>query len=365
MRKVAKIVIAAISLVLGFVTGQWVIHSAALTEIFPNIALIKGFWKLLIYGFSTVLFGIIFYFLYTLLWKHGSKVIRNLGETITENPPTQIISGALGLLAGLILAYFVSSIFRYFENSVVSVALSIVTYAFFGTLGLLVGSKMVTNVEFSAFDFKKKVSTKKENTAIAKVLDTSAIIDGRIVEISKTGFIEGELVVPAFVLDELRHIADSSDDLTRAKGRRGLDLVNELKELKSISLILTDKDYKDVQEVDIKLLHLASDLGGAVITTDYNLNKVALLKQIPVLNVNDLSNAVKPNALPGQSFALEIIKEGKEIEQGVGYLEDGTMVVVDQAKSHVGQILEVEVTGSLQTPAGRMIFAKIKEGEDA
>lgn len=365
MRKVASYIIAAISLVLGFLTGQWVIQSSAMAEILPSIVLVKGFWKLLIYGFATILFGIIYFFLYTFLWKRGSKVIRSLGETITENPPTQIISGSLGLLAGLILAYFVSSIFRYLDNNLISVVLSIVTYAFFGTLGLLVGSKMVSNLELPSFDFKRKLSHKAEKTVVPKVLDTSAIIDGRIVEISKTGFIEGELVVPSFVLDELRHIADSSDDLTRAKGRRGLDFVNELKEITNISLILTDKDFKDVDEVDIKLLHLASDLGGAVITTDYNLNKVALLKRIPVLNVNDLSNAVKPNALPGQSFTLDIIKEGKEVEQGVGYLEDGTMVVVDQAKSFVGQTLEVEVTSSLQTPAGRMIFAKIKEDENA
>lgn len=363
MRKVAKIAIAAISLVLGFITGQWVIQSAAVADIFPGLVLIKGFLKLLIYGFASVLFGIIYYFVYNFMWKHGSKVIRNLGDSITQNPPTQIIGGSLGLLAGMILAYFVSSIFRYLDNNVLSVALSVVTYAFFGTLGLLVGSKLATSVEFPNFDFKRKVQVKQTKTPVPKVLDTSAIIDGRIVEISRTGFIEGELVVPNFVLNELRHIADSSDDLTRAKGRRGLDFVNELKEIGNISLSITDRDFKEVEEVDIKLLHLASELGGAVITTDYNLNKVALLRQIPVLNVNDLSNAVKPNALPGQNFTLEIIKEGKEVEQGVGYLEDGTMVVVDQAKSHVGEILNVEVTSSLQTPAGRMIFAKIKEEE--
>lgn len=361
MRNIARIVIAIISLILGFLIGQWILGSADLLALFPQLSLAKGLLKLLIYGFITIIFALIFYIVFHFLWKHGSKAIKNLAEVIAEQPPLQIIGGSVGLLVGLIIAYFVSNIYSTVYD-VLNVFLSVIIYTFFGSLGLIVGSRLAYSSEFPPMDIKRKISTKVNGaTTRAKVLDTSAIIDGRIVEIAKTGFIEGDFIVPSFVLKELRHIADSADDLTRAKGRRGLDYVNELKEISFISLSVSDRDFKDVDEVDVKLLHLAQELSGAVITTDYNLNKVAVLQRIPVLNVNDLSNAVKPNALPGEVFLLEILKEGKEQDQGVGYLQDGTMVVVDQGRHHLGEQRLVEVTSSLQTPAGRMIFAKIKE----
>ncbi len=360
MRNIARAIIAIVSLILGFLIGQWILGSADLAVFFPQLAQVSGLLKLLIYGFLTIVIAIIFYILFNLLWKHGSKAIRNLAEVIAEKPPLQIIGGSIGLLVGLIIAYFVSNIYNT-VYPVLNLFLSVIIYTFFASLGLIVGSRLAHSSEFPPMDIKKKIINKANGGAKAKVLDTSAIIDGRIVEIAKTGFIEGEFLVPSFVLKELRHIADSSDDLTRAKGRRGLDYVNELKEISFINLTISDRDFKDVDEVDLKLLHLAQELGGAVITTDYNLNKVAVLQRIPVLNVNDLSNAVKPNALPGEVFLLEILKEGKELDQGVGYLQDGTMVVVDQGKYHLNEQRLVEVTSSLQTPAGRMIFAKIKE----
>lgn len=360
MRNIANYVIAIISLTLGFLFGQWILSSTDLAVLFPKIVAQRGFIRLIIYGSTSLLSALIFYILLSLLWKYGSKHVKSLADTIGDKPPLQIIGGSVGLLVGLIVAFFVSNIFSN-VYSALNVLLSVITYTFFGTLGLIVGSRMAYSPEFPHFNIKSKIHEKNNLLAKAKVLDTSAIIDGRIVEIAKTGFIEGELVVPSFVLKELRHIADSADDLTRAKGRRGLDYINELKEMDYVSLTITDKDFKDVDEVDVKLLHLAMELKGAVITTDYNLNKVAILQRIPVLNVNDLSNAVKPNALPGESFLLEILKEGKEADQGVGYLHDGTMVVVDQGKNYLSQERLVEVTSSLQTPAGRMIFAKIKE----
>lgn len=363
MRNIARIIIAIISLILGFLFGQWVLQSTDLAVLFPSLVQTKGFLRLVIYGFNTFVFAIIFYILFSFLWKHGSKAIKNLAELIGEKPPLQIIGGSVGLIVGLIAAFFVSNIYSNI-NSALSVLLSVITYTFFGTLGLIVGSRLAYPSEFPPIDLKRKAPAKNHKGAMPKVLDTSAIIDGRIVEIAKTGFIEGDFIVPAFVLKELRHIADSSDDLTRAKGRRGLDYINEMKEINFITLNITDRDFKDVDEVDVKLLHLATELKGAVITTDYNLNKIALLQRIPVLNVNDLSNAVKPNALPGESFLIEVIKEGKESDQGVGYLHDGTMVVIDQGKHYLGEQRVVEVTSSLQTPAGRMIFAKIKEDQN-
>lgn len=363
MRNIAQIVTAIISLILGFLFGQWVLGSTDLAIAFPSFSQTTGILRLVIYGFSTLLFAIILYILFSFLWKRGSKTIKNLAEVISEKPPLQIIGGSVGLLVGLIAAFFVSNIYSNIYSAL-SVLLSVITYTFFGTLGLIVGSRLVYTSDFPPLDLKRKGSVKVGKGAMPKVLDTSAIIDGRIVEISKTGFIEGEFVVPTFVLKELRHIADSADDLTRAKGRRGLDYINELKEISFIMLTITDRDFKDVDEVDVKLLHLAMELKGAVITTDYNLNKIAVLQRIPVLNVNDLSNAVKPNALPGESFLIEVMKEGKEAEQGVGYLHDGTMVVIDQGKYYLGQQKVVEVTSSLQTPAGRMIFAKIKEDQN-
>lgn len=360
MRNIARYVIAIISLTLGFLFGQWILESADLALLFPKLAQSHGLVYIFVYAFITLTSALILFILFSILWKHGSKYVKTLAETIGDKPPLQIIGGSVGLLVGLIVAFFVSNIYSDVYN-VLNVFLSVITYTFFGTLGLIVGSRMAHSPDFPPFELQKRPVKKSVKGARAKVLDTSAIIDGRIVEIAKTGFIEGELFVPSFVLKELRHIADSSDDLTRAKGRRGLDYVNELKEIEFIKLTITDRDFKDVDEVDVKLLHLAMEEDGAVITTDYNLNKVAVLQRIPVLNVNDLSNAVKPNALPGETFMLEILKEGKEADQGVGYLHDGTMVVVDQGKHYLNKERLVEVTSSLQTPAGRMIFAKIKE----
>jgi len=194
-----------------------------------------------------------------------------------------------------------------------------------------------------------------------KILDTSVIIDGRIVDICKTQFIEGTLLIPRFVLRELQHIADSLDVLRRNKGRRGLDKLRELQELPDIDVQVIDEDYPDIQEVDAKLIRLARELNAKIITNDFNLNKVAELQGVTVLNINDLANALKPIVLPGETMTIKIIKEGKEFNQGVGYLDDGTMVVVENGRQFLGQTVLVEVTSTLQTAAGRMIFTRIKE----
>ncbi|OUC16213.1 MAG: hypothetical protein B0A82_02870 [Alkalinema sp. CACIAM 70d] len=196
--------------------------------------------------------------------------------------------------------------------------------------------------------------------ASAKVLDTSSIIDGRIAEILATGFLEGQLLVPHFVLQELQQVADASNDQKRARGRRGLDILNQMRSKYPDRVVIHPADYEDIPTVDAKLVRLAMDINGALVTTDYNLNKVARVQQVAVLNLNDLSQAIRPSYLPGDSLDLKILKEGKEPAQGIGYLDDGTMVVVEDGRSYVGGELEVVVTSALQTSAGRMIFAKPK-----
>jgi uncharacterized protein YacL len=195
------------------------------------------------------------------------------------------------------------------------------------------------------------------------LVDTSAIIDGRIADICEAGFVQGTLMLPRFVLDELRHIADSPDALRRNRGRRGLDILNRLQKESPVPVQITDSDFEDIQEVDSKLVKLASTYGCPIITNDFNLNRVAELEGVRVLNINQLANAVKSVVLPGEEMAIRIIQEGKEIGQGVGFLDDGTMVVVEGGRRHLNEEIEIVVTRVLQTVAGRMIFAQPKAND--
>lgn len=360
MRSAVRLILAVLSLVFGFLTNYLVMSTKFLDTVAPS--LLVGNVRYVVMAVGSILFALIFYILFHFLFIHGSAFIRNLAESVTKKTPSQIIGGTLGLLLGIVIAFFISQLYNFIQINLISTFLAILTYLFFGYLGTVVGFRFLENVQ-GLPEIAKRLSNRPSKAAqgMVKVLDTSAIIDGRIVDICRTGFLEGELVVAEFVLKELRHIADSSDDLTRVKGRRGLDFIKELQEIPQVHLSISSRDFTDTNEVDIKLLKLATELKGAVITNDYNLNKVASLQNIKVLNVNDLSNAVKPNAIPGETFAIEVIKRGKEAEQGVGYLSDGTMIVIDKAKNRIGEELMVEVTSVLQTPAGRMIFAKIKE----
>ncbi len=191
-------------------------------------------------------------------------------------------------------------------------------------------------------------------------MDTSAIIDGRILDIFKSGFVDGTIVVPEFVLTELRHVADSADDLKRQRGRRGLDILNRLQSELRIEVKVVDKDYDHIDEVDAKLVKLAFDMGAKIVTNDFNLNKIAQFQGVSVLNVNELANAVKTVLLPGEEMEILILKEGKESNQGVGYLDDGTMIVVQGGKRYIGENKSIMVTSVLQTAAGKMVFAKPK-----
>ncbi|HEY9908856.1 MAG TPA: PIN/TRAM domain-containing protein [Thermosynechococcaceae cyanobacterium] len=194
--------------------------------------------------------------------------------------------------------------------------------------------------------------------ASTKILDTSSIIDGRIEELLQTGFLEGQILVPQFVLQELQQVADASNDQKRVRGRRGLDVLNRMKETYADRILIHPAAYDDVATVDAKLVRLAQDINGTLMTNDFNLSKVATVQKVPVLNVNDLSQVMRPSYLPGDSLDLKILREGKEPTQGIGYLNDGTMVVVEDGRDHVGAELQVTVTSALQTSAGRMIFAR-------
>ena len=191
-----------------------------------------------------------------------------------------------------------------------------------------------------------------------RILDTSVIIDGRIADICETGFVDGTLVVPQFVLRELQQVADSADSLRRNRGRRGLDILQRIQKMAGVDVIVSDADFPDVKEVDLKLIELAKTLHGKIVTNDFNLNKVAQLRGVDVLNINELANSLKPVVLPGEAMKVFILKEGKEYNQGVAYLDDGTMVVVDNARPMIGKTIDVVVTSVLQTTAGKMIFGR-------
>lgn len=274
--------------------------------------------------------------------EKAEKVMHNL--TLYE-----LALCAIGLIVGLIVANLLS--IALMKIQIIGIPLTIMTNILFGSAGVFLAlSKRNENI----------LEDRKKRVHHSKILDTSVIIDGRILGICRTGFIEGELIVPDFVLEELRHLADAHDDLIRAKGRRGLDVLNYLKK-DSITPVKTVKTKYDASiEVDERLMQYAKDEKACIITNDYNLNKVASIKGISILNINDLSNALKPLAVTGEEMTVKIVKEGKENGQGVGYLDDGTMVVVEGAYKDKGCEVDIVVTSVLQTSAGRMIFAKSK-----
>ena len=229
---------------------------------------------------------------------------------------------------------------------------------FLGYMGVVIGGQKA-----EWFEPARIVAAFRDSSRLHqyKVLDTSVIIDGRIADICETGFLEGTLVVPQFVLRELQQVADSSDSLKRNRGRRGLDILQKMQKMAGVAVQIVETDFPEIREVDLKLIELARKLGGKIVTNDFNLNKVAQLRGVPVLNINELANSLKPVVLPGELMKVFIIKEGKEQGQGVGYLDDGTMVVVDQAKKALGRTIEVSVTSVLQTTAGKMIFCRWPE----
>ncbi|PKN32493.1 MAG: PIN domain nuclease [Deltaproteobacteria bacterium HGW-Deltaproteobacteria-19] len=264
-----------------------------------------------------------------------------------------VIGMIIGLLIAVILAYGLNFVGKIQENQQILPWVYVILTGTLGYLGLVLGTKKVE--EFSFFG----TGAAKEPVDY-RILDTSVIIDGRIADIAETGFLEGRLIVPRFVLDELQYIADSSDSLKRSRGRRGLDVLNRMQRTGGITIDVVDQDFPKIKSVDAKLVALAKKSDGKIITNDFNLNKVAELQGIKILNVNELANALKPVVLPGEMMTVKIIKEGKEQGQGVGYLDDGTMIIVDNGQKHIGSTVDAMVTSVLQTTAGRMIFSEMK-----
>ncbi len=293
-------------------------------------------------------------------------------ETLIKLPAMDLLFGSLGMIVGLVISYLVTMPLQDINIHIVSQVLPIFITIFLGYLGFRVGFRR--REEFSSLlktgkkEKAKPAQTEDEmekSISRPKILDTSVIIDGRIADICSTGFLEGTLVIPQFVLGELQHIADSSDTLKRNRGRRGLDVLNRIQKELPIKVEIFDGDFEEIAEVDSKLIKLAKKTNGIVVTNDFNLNKVCDLQQVPVLNINDLANAVKPVVLPGEELTVQVIKDGKEQRQGIAYLDDGTMIVVEEGRDYIGKTIEVIITSVLQTSAGRMIFAKPKTLEKA
>ena len=325
--------------------------------------------KYIYYG-AIALIGLIMAILGVIFAPHLGKSFEKVTERIVAGfsamATAEIISRIIGLITGLIIASLIGIFLA--KIDIIGTYIAIIIALLMAYLGWRVGGKVATdglvprNKE-QHYQPSRKLrleNTEKKWRIPPKVLDTSVIIDGRIADIYRTGFLEGELVIANFVLEELRHIADSSDNLKRNRGRGGLDTLNRLREQFSSNIIITEQDYPKIAEVDSKLLRLAQDLNGVVVTNDFNLNKVAKLQGMKVLNINELANAVKPIVLPGEEMSALVIKEGKEANQGVAYLDDGTMIVVENGARYVGMQIFVIVTSILQTAAGRMVFARPK-----
>lgn len=303
--------------------------------------------------FASLILGIIMFFLGGKIITLTTDYVNKIENTIQKITLYELIIGGGGLIFGLIIANLIS--IPIVKIELIGVPISIIINILFGICGVYFA---VIKKNENIFD--GSLGRKGSSESAVKLLDTSAIIDGRILDLSRTGFLEGELVISGFVLEELRHLADSADDVIRAKGRRGLDVLNMLKSDAKFPITI-DKSEGDSQvEVDEQLLTRAKEIGAKVITNDYNLGKVAAIRGIEVLNINDLANSMKPVAVSGEEMTIRIAKEGKESGQGVGYLEDGTMVVVEQGYKYKGQLVDVVVTSVLQTSAGRMVFSKFK-----
>ncbi len=356
IRRVIRIIITLI----GFVAGFQLVAGLSDLPVIEDLALGTS----AVIGASVIggaITGILLYFITPLLINYVIKLTRWIENRMQPIPTKDMILALFGLLLGLLLGYLVS--LPVYRIPWIGTYLALFINLLMGYLGTVLAlsrkEEILSFLDFLNRDGSKKSYTTGSQDRTGKILDTSVIIDGRIYDVCKTGFLEGTMIIPEFVLEELRHIADSSDLLKRNRGRRGLDILNRMQKEDCIEVEIYEGDV-DEAEVDSKLVKLAKELNGKVITNDYNLNKVSELQGVPVLNINELANAVKPVVLPGEEMAVKVIKDGKEAGQGVAYLDDGTMIVVDGGKRHIGEQLEVMVTSVLQTAAGRMIFAKPK-----
>ena len=342
--------------------------------VLPILWLIAGLTNPILNNVITnILIGAIIFYLISIPSVHYVEQAINKAEVaLSKLSLTYLLFGSVGAIIGLLLAWLINLSLISLQWPIVSNALPLLVTITFAYLGFKVGTTRRQELG-TIFQSKEKQENKEKNLSSNegeilerfanenfhkyKILDTSVIIDGRIYDIVMAGFIEGTILIPNFVLQELQYIADSSDSLKRVRGRRGLDILNSLQKEEGLDVEMYDGDFKDIDEVDSKLVKLAKELDGVVVTNDYNLNKVSEFQNVPVLNINELANAVKPVVIPGETMTVMIVKAGTERTQGVAYLDDGTMIVVEEGQRYMNQTISVIVTSSLQTAAGRMIFA--------
>lgn len=364
--KILRAIFVLLFTVLGIVLSRQ--GETVLALLLPNSVLTETILGITFMSLAAMLVGGIFgaiigSFISTYLIKSLFMFTSTVEKSLSAMSTQDLIAGTLGLFLGLIIANLVGLAFGSvpYIGPYVSVALSIIL----GYLGMhLVVSKKSELAGWlhlhaeGSFDKKKN---KDHHTG--KLLDTNVIIDGRVADIYRSGFLEGPIIVPVFVLEELQKIADSSDILKRNRGRRGLDILNHMRKNSKDDVIIVTNDFEDISEVDSKLVKLAREKNYKIVTNDYNLNKVAELQGVAVLNINDLAIAVKPAVIPGEQIFVQLVKSGKEEGQGVAYLEDGTMIVVENGSQCIGKEVPVIITSVLQTSAGKMIFAKLESDE--
>ena len=328
----------------------------------PN-TVIPAHYPIISYCAMGALGGLVLLLFSNRIIRRFTSFSDEMQKTFDRMPLNQLLSAILGLILGLIVAALMRSIITSVRQGMFATALSAILYLVLGAFGYNIGKRrsrefMVMITRLSGAREKSKI--RKHGYAARKFVDTSAIIDGRVLEIARTGFLEGEIVVPQFVIDELQHVADSSDDVRRERGRRGLDIMAQMKETIR-QLVIDPADIEGIDDVDVKLLREARDCGGTVITVDYNLQKAAAVSGVKTLNIHELVEALRPAVTQGMELNVRISKEGKEPGQGVAYMNDGTMIVIENGKTRVGETADIVVTSVLQTSAGRMIFAKLKE----
>ena len=317
-------------------------------QVFTSFGPLSMLWSNVVFGgiFGGMLAtGICF------IWKRLSPTFEE--EEVEVRLVNSLLVGLGGTVVGVIFFYAIATAFPVSDGARIAQGAFLIGCSL---LGLRIGFLIHTPIGRARADHGS--SRNRRGTVPKKILDTSIIIDGRIGGLLATGFVEGEILVPEFVLTELQNIADSPNSLRRRKGRRGLDVLNQLMQDENVPIRVTTRDYPSIREVDRKLIHLAKDEAAVLITTDYNLNRVAQVEGVSILNVNELTNAVKPRFIPGEDISVEIIDRGEEINQGVGYLDDGTMVVVENGRRHIGRTIKAVVKSTLQTDAGRMLFVE-------
>jgi uncharacterized protein YacL len=336
---------------LGVVAGYQVADRVRQTDVLPEL----GRWGEIGYLALTLAAGFALgYAIGAFLAWLVRKGLDHVDEALARSTGPEVVVAAGGVVLGLAVAALVS--LAIVRIPYVGVYLLVPLFLLSGYFTAYLAAKK--HVEILRLIGVRGAFEATAGMAPAKIVDSSAVIDGRIIDVVKTGFIEGEILVPRFVIEELQRLADSSDPEKRVRGRRGLDFVRRLQN-HSGQVRVEDKDYTDIDAVDAKLVRLGGDLGCMILTTDYTLNKVAEIQGVKVLNVNDLANSVKSAVLPGEVIAVKILREGREPDQGVGYLDDGTMIVVEAAAAMVGSRIETEVTSVLQSPSGKMIFGRL------